>query len=460
LLKKYQIISKPFLLVLLGLFSVNSLAETKSTGTLPKGIRSAVFKQVSSKFTHKYTDRGESMPYTDVAKITLDAKKIAGNFPQIKNLIKEAESLVPGSTKGLNFGTVKEISGEIDVDVRAIALAYGVTDSITVFGMAPFWKAEIFMKDFEFEQSDSMKILANVLRKLDRQFSADLQGKLDKMSKARQEQSTDYQKKIRDLVKKFDSQQLDSISAQFLAQFASQFQKVRAETLQRVIQDMGYAPVGSWSGSGIGDVEAGVKWNYLKRENISTLLEVGVRAPTGRKDDPDIIQDIPFGDGQWDVWTSLGVDYKPLSFLRINQTLTGTVQLPDNKMFRTPEDANSPLTERYEQVYFDLGDSIQTDTSIVTKLFWRFSSGLSYTRSWKGEDNYIRPDGTVSYFLNSDTKREREVVGFEFLYSSVEDYQRGVTPIPMMMWVNLDRTISGRNVPDNDLLSFTAQFFF
>src|SRR5690606_15933649 len=67
-----------------------------------------------------------------------------------------------------------------------------------------------------------------------------------------------------------------------------------------VVNTFKYDEVGSWQGSGYGDLEMGAMYRLVDKGTWGMAVTSGFVAPTGRQDDPDILQDIGFGDGQWD----------------------------------------------------------------------------------------------------------------------------------------------------------------
>jgi len=434
-------------------------AETKSTGVLPKNIRTMIYKQITTSFVDKFDNTGKQTPYTSVANIELTAERIASIDPAINNLISSAESLEPGITSGLSFGKT-DVQGNVDVDVRVVGFGWGLSDKLTWFAAAPFWKAKVNLKSVEFTEQNLTKTqFVNNLRTIVQRLEAKMQALESQWSQITPEQQN-WVLQTKQLIDKYDETQLQKHTATAMAQLSQHLPDVRISTLHRVITDLGYQPLGTWEGSGIGDVESGLKWKFHDKETLGSLLELGVRAPTGRVDDQDLIQDVPFGDGQWDVWSSLSADVKPTPWLRINQTVTAEMQLPSQQEMRTPKSADDPLTDEKQQVRFDLGDKLRTETSLNLPFFWRFSWGATYMREWKQQDKYTLLDGTTQEFLESETKRIKEVVGLEFLYSSVDDFTKGSALLPMMAWINFEKTVSGINVPANDVVSFSVQFFF
>ena len=80
----------------------------------------------------------------------------------------------------------------------------------------------------------------------------------------------------------------------------------------------GYRPFENWNKTGLGDVEAGFKYRFLRTDTLAMTTKAGVRLPTGRADDPDHLTDIGFGDGTAGLGTNLLLDYLGIPNLLIN----------------------------------------------------------------------------------------------------------------------------------------------
>ena len=91
--------------------------------------------------------------------------------------------------------------------------------------------------------------------------------------------------------------------------------------IQTVLTDYyGLKPLGSWTASGLGDVELGIMKRVYKNRDFGLLTKFGAVLPTGRVDDPDILQDIKFGDGQWDAFVEFGGGLKFFYFDELNMS--------------------------------------------------------------------------------------------------------------------------------------------
>jgi hypothetical protein len=71
---------------------------------------------------------------------------------------------------------------------------------------------------------------------------------------------------------------------------------------------------------------------------------MGVVVPTGRTDNPDILQDIAFGDGQWDAFFEFGGGMTANSYLSFDQWNRFTYQFPMTEEVRLTESSSFPVT--------------------------------------------------------------------------------------------------------------------
>ena len=69
-------------------------------------------------------------------------------------------------------------------------------------------------------------------------------------------------------------------------------------------------PISDWEGRGIGDANVFVRWRAFGDRANALLLQTGLKIPTGKKDDPRILTDFGFGDGQYDVSLDLNGEHR------------------------------------------------------------------------------------------------------------------------------------------------------
>src|SRR5690606_19827105 len=92
-----------------------------------------------------------------------------------------------------------------------------------------------------------------------------------------------------------------------------------------------YQELEDWHGEGLGDTTALAKYLVYNEGPLASAVTAGFVAPTGRVDDPDILNDIAFGDGQWDIFSQVAFDQTLNRNVFFNQYAKYTWQLPSEK---------------------------------------------------------------------------------------------------------------------------------
>src|SRR5690606_22186853 len=103
------------------------------------------------------------------------------------------------------------------------------------------------------------------------------------------------------------------------------------ETLNQKLANSGYSKLGYWSGNGLGDIQVKAKYQAFKNNRLRAATTFGFAAPTGRTDDPDILSDVGFGDGTWDIIAGAGFDQLIGGPFFLNQYVMYTAQLPASR---------------------------------------------------------------------------------------------------------------------------------
>lgn len=145
------------------------------------------------------------------------------------------------------------------------------------------------------------------------------------------------------------------------------------------VEGFGYKRFETISEDGVGDIEVGFRYQYLKTDNWRLAFNGGVRLPTGEVDDPDNLIDYGFGCGAYAVLFRLNNDYTGIKNLLLNATFRYDLILPDRELRRVPDDVNRPITLNKENVRRDLGDIIEIETSGE----YEFLKGLSLSMLYK-----------------------------------------------------------------------------
>lgn len=160
-----------------------------------------------------------------------------------------------------------------------------------------------------------------------------------------------------------------------------------------LVSEYGYKPIENWSGSGIGDMEIGARYQYLKTDKWRLAFLGGARIPTGDVDDPDNLADIGFGTGAWALLFRLNNDYTGLKNTVLNATFEYDLYLEDSETKRVPDDVNRPITSNKEKVDRDLGDIFRLKASGEYSFTESFGLYLEYEYGHKLKDDVSGSQG-------------------------------------------------------------------
>jgi hypothetical protein len=196
------------------------------------------------------------------------------------------------------------------------------------------------------------------------------------------------------------------------------------------IQGYGFKRFETWSKSGIGDIELLGKYRFFKNDNWRLAFATGVRLPTGKIDDPDILQDIPFGDNNTDILFRLYTDYIGIKRLLLNATIRYDLQLPDKELRRVSDDVNNPITRNKEEVDRDLGDILELEAMANYSFTKELSGGLTYIFTRKFKDRVDGNKGLAYESLELETDLTGHMIIATLGYSTVPLYLEKKFPIP------------------------------
>ena len=237
------------------------------------------------------------------------------------------------------------------------------------------------------------------------------------------------------------------------------------------IPGFGFKRVESWSGEGLGDIEAGAKYQYLKTDDWRLATTAGVRFPTGRQDDPDDLTDLPFGSGAYTLLARLHADYIVSNLWKTAAT-RGTPALPrtgdlildgtlrydwvfaQRVTRRIPNDANNPLTTNRERVLVDIGDKLEFEASSTYYVFDSLSLAALYKYGLKLEDNVAGHRNLTYHTLEQDTDATEHLYIVGLTYSTLPLYRERRFLLPLAVSLSYrDRFAgSGPRTPHGQVL--------
>lgn len=233
----------------------------------------------------------------------------------------------------------------------------------------------------------------------------------------------------------------------------------------RIIQSLfvnyyGYNPLGTWRSSDFGDTEVGFMYLLTKKRNYGTKITFGGVVPTGREDDPDTIQDIGFGDGQYDVFVEYGGGVKPRRWLGADFWTRFTYQLPFTRRIRLPESAEFPISTEKADTKIQFGHEVKAmgQLNINMDAAWSFSSGLMLT--YKMKDDYQSGNETADKILENNTEEFLQTGILNLTFSTLPFFRKKQWPIPMNLGIYYQKDISGKNTPQIERVDLEMRLFF
>jgi hypothetical protein len=247
------------------------------------------------------------------------------------------------------------------------------------------------------------------------------------------------------------STQRGSALGQQLSDGLNFLRSANMDTLQSLLVSAGYDPFSTYSGSGIGDIVLGSRYNYFNRKLESgewiSSAQLGVTVPTGRVSLPREITVLDRGSGVWDVGVANILNYSFWSPLTLSHGIHYTWRVPGTKLKRvrtSPGDiAPDPSTE--ENVSARLGDKYWTSLGATLKFNDTISLDSSYEWFWKRQDKYSGTTSKDYGYLSGGTDQYLETLEVGLTFSSLAAFMKHDFPLPGALSVAYYLPMKGRN---------------
>jgi hypothetical protein len=372
--------------------------------TLPKGVRLFEYRNVNtSKIDATYNQSQAVTPLS--YDINANAKTLESVGSAAALYFEQLRSINPQAYDQLTFGEFN-LSAEAQVQVNGFGGGFGINDKMTVYGIVPYYTATVSMKYQQKQGSNAQQVSDQV------QQSG--QGDID---------ST-----------------LSNITGALPGATGNLLQSVVVNTFK-------YDEIGTWQGQGYGDIELGTVYRLVDEGTWGVAITSGVVAPTGREDDPNLLQDIGFGDGQWDGFVEGATGYVMNDHVMFGTTLRYTYQAPSTKTLRVPTSRDFQLSDQSGRFDVKYGDKINYSfetrftfndwISIAPAYILNYQSSSQYDSSFKDANSYLA--------YNSD--RLEHVARMTATLSSIQPFLKKKFLLPASLYVNVQQTVAGRNVP-------------
>ena len=417
--QKLRTFSFKGLLVISALLS-SSYAYSSYYDTLPKGVRMVVMRQVKTgQINSSYNRAGKNEPYFFRIDLNPQALENFNSFSQ--TVFEQIKAINEEAYNEFSLGEF-EAKGNAQVEVKGAGLAYGITNRLTAYGAFPFYDARV---ELQMEQTKKSN-LSSVAQKLDKSGN--------------------------------------SSDAQMIQNIANDISHINitGETIQSaVVNGYNYQPLGNWQAQGPGDFEFGMIYRLTDWEYSGLALSGGVVLPTGREDDPDMLQDFAFGDGQTDAFIEFGGGITlPNTQLSFNSFLRYTYQFEHNRRLRLPESEDFPYSSQDAVFKEKLGNMLNFETSTQYQFSRWFALSAAYLHSYRPQSAYDSQYTMANEIYAQDTERSEQFVRIGTHFSTVPLYKSGDFFLPFAANVTAQRMIGGLNSPRYSRIDFELRFFF
>lgn len=391
-----------------------------SYDTLPKHVNTLVFKQVMvSKIQSNYNDDGNNETLNMREEFT--SSRLEDISAVIKSYFEQLKAISPEAYTNFSLG---EFSANVAADVNAQGLGYGfgITDRLTVYGSLPIYHIQT---DIRFRQTKASNLAA-------------------------------VQATIRNA-------NPDSAMGKFVKDLTLQLPNTNEELLQSLVTNYyGYKPIGKWEKDALGDAEIGFIYRLTDYSDKGASITAGAVLPTGSPDDPDSLQDVSTGDGQYDAFVELasGVSFLDNTF-QFDVKTRYTYQFESEKEVRWIEDSDLPLAQTKRKVGQKLGDKLDaTFTATYNPTYW-MNLNSSYIAGSTGKTNYFDvTDPDVKKALESGTASSNQWVRVGIGFSTVEAYKMKKFDIPMDVGVTAQRLLNAKNTASYDRIDLDFRMYF
>ena len=401
------------LIASMGLFFETASADDAKV--LPKN-RWRIQLMSSYSFTDsKFDSSGKSIAMGDAYKVSLTPSFVSVLKPQVKAISAAMNAEKPGLADSM---AISELTADIKSSIlaNAVAAEYGLTDRLSVGIILPIVHAIVTAKG----HSSSSPQFEGFVKSL-----------------------TPEQGRLKAALNQVKSElSLPAIN-------------------QALEQDLGYdGGIQSWSGTGIGDLEIGGKFKYFESHPFRMTVKAGVRAPTGRRDQPDQLFDLAFGDGQWDLAAFHYVDYSPHSKVYFTLESGYTAQLPHTATYRVPIITGVEITPIKAKLDQDPGDIVEA----ALEANWSFTRLLTLSPKYrfreKFSDHYSGGNGIPTKFLSADSDERLHEGILTLGFSNLPRVRSGESSLPLDAQVFIRHRFGGKNVNEIETGGIQLKAYF
>jgi hypothetical protein len=370
--------------------------------TLPKGVRILGYRNVTtSKVKSNYNQfRSEA---SLGAEFRLDATTLNSIA---NNVIVPGEDINADAYNNFLIGEYK-VDAAAQFNVHGLGFGYGITDKVMLYAEVAFYNAQV-QTNIKRTKKNTYGDTSNILH----------------------------------------NSEGGGVSEEALADNIKNLPDVDEAVIQSAItRHYGYKPIGDWTGAGYGDMETGLMAKVIDKGIWGVMLYPGLILPTGRQDDPDILQDVGFGDGQFDVFGEVGTGYVVNDNLSFGTTFRYTYQMPTQKELRIPESRDFSLSDRKGDFNVKYGDRLNWMVNSTFGLNDWISFTPMYRFMYQMPSEYSSEFSQADEYLSYNTSKVEHQVQLTTSLSSIQPFLKKKFLLPAQINMNLVQTVGGKNVP-------------
>jgi len=393
------------------LFTTATALHAQVWKVLPKGVRIIGYRNVTtSKVNSNFNRTGQET--------SLGAQfKVDGNTLNQMTSGSLGAVMDSAAMNALVVGEYK-VDAQAQFNVQGTGFGYGITDKVMFYGELAYYNAQV---------------KANIKRTA---------GNTYEQTAALLEQSGGTQNQI-------------------VAENLRNMIDANEGAIQSVITNhYKYKPIGNWYGKGYGDMETGFMVKAIDHGIWGLMVYPGVVLPTGYQDDPDILQDVGFGDGQYDVFGEAATGYVVNDKLSFGAVFRYTYQAPTSKTLRVPDSRDFQLSAQSGQFDVKYGDRVNMTLSSTLAV----SDWLSFTPVYRfmaqDSSTYSSEFGDANKYLAYNSNKMEHQAQLTTSFSSITPFLKKEFLLPAQINVNLVKTLSGVNVPNQSRFEVEFRMLF
>ncbi len=400
--------------VLLAMLAGHTAYAFESTKVLPKGVRNLDIRDLYTQTSEKTDPDGNKISLA----YDLDKPLKFHNLLQSEEGLKRTQLQAFMIARGFkDEDTVGSFDGKLNahINVWAPVFAWGITDRITLAGAIPYYSTSTDI-NVGFRTNEGGAALL----------------------KAFEDPATNYY--------------YAAVEA------AGKLHNAVGRLNERLVAN-NYEPLSSWNQTGWGDLTIAAKGLAYDGDILKSAVTLGFVAPTGRVDNPNILTDLPYGDGQWDLFSQLTFDQILGSHFFLDEFAKYTTQLKDKKSVRWKTYDETVEAQKHE-TDFKLGDKFDAGVSIQFEQDSGINGGLGALYYRKFGDRYYVDDLAVKNELQRWTDQDAVYWEARLGYSTIEAYKRHEFALPISITAEYRKQYQSRNVAVTDFTQLDLNLFF